>query len=150
MGQAEAGVLETACGHLGRLNMKEQIQAMKQLTWFTALKGAQEEQIATAEKELSLCFADDYRGYLQEYGLASANGHELTGICPSDRLNVVTVTKAARGQPHAAQSGWYVIEQANIDGIMIWQDAEGKVYQTQPGAQPVRITESLLEYLGAE
>lgn len=37
---------------------------------------------------------------------------------------------------------WYVIEETGIDGIVIWQDAEGNVYQNQE-----KICSSLAEYV---
>jgi hypothetical protein len=41
----------------------------------------------------------------------------------------------------------YVVEQANIDGIVIWQSETGEVFQTMPNALPIKISDSLLEYL---
>lgn len=42
---------------------------------------------------------------------------------------------------------YYVVEQANIDGIVIWQASDGKVYQTNPKLKPLQIAESLSEYI---
>ena len=44
-------------------------------------------------------------------------------------------------------AGWYVLEQANIDGIVLWQDKEGNVYQTMPSSVPKKICGSLAEYI---
>ena len=35
----------------------------------------------------------------------------------------------------------------NIDGIVIWQSSAGEVFQTQPGAEPVKLAASICEYL---
>ena len=76
---------------------------------FHALAGASEEQIAQAERALSLRFADDYRQYVRAFGAVSAAGHELTGVCASRRLNVVEVTLSARGVQPAVPQDWYCL-----------------------------------------
>ena len=40
-----------------------------------------------------------------------------------------------------------VLENAGIDGIIIWQDKTGKIYQTMPNGQKEYIADSLAEYL---
>jgi len=127
--------------------MNKIAKVMKELPDFFGLSGASEEQIASAERELQTHFASDYREYLAAYGIASANGHELTGLCSSRRLNVVEVTKTMAAQYSGVPSDWYVIEQANIDGIVVWQSPDGSVYQTQIGADSVLISNGLLEYI---
>lgn len=67
-------------------------------------------------------------------GVASYEGHELTGVCPFPRLSVVSVTQQERAANPAIPSAWYVLEQTNIDDLVIWQDASGAVYQAMPGA----------------
>ena len=111
------------------------------------MPGPSEEQIAQAERALSLRFAVDYRQYVRAFGAVSAAGHELTGICASRRLNVVEVTLSARAVQPAVPQDWYVLEEANIDGIVIWQSSAGEVFQTQPGAEPVKLAASICEYL---
>ena len=81
-------------------------------------------------------------------GLACFAGHEFTGLTTTKRLNVVSVTKEQRSLFGEAVSAWYVIEEAHIDGIVIWQDAAGAVYQTMPNSQAEKIADSLAEYLG--
>ena len=127
--------------------MADFINILSSLPDFHALAGASEEQIAQAERALSLRFADDYRQYVRAFGAVSAAGHELTGICASKRLNVVEVTLSARGAQPAIPQDWYVLEEANIDGIVIWQSSAGEVFQTQPGAEPVKLAASIREYL---
>ena len=127
--------------------MADFINILSSLPDFHALAGASEEQIAQAERALSLRFADDYRQYVRAFGAMSAAGHELTGICASMRLNVVEVTLSARSVQPAVPQDWYVLEEANIDGIVIWQSGAGEVFQTQPGAEPVKLAASIREYL---
>ncbi len=103
--------------------------------------------ISSAEKELGVIFSPEYMEYLKEFGAASYYGHELTGICKSSRLNVVDVTITERENNPIVPKNWYVIEQANIDGIVIWQAETGEIYQTAPNAVPLKLYDSLGEYI---
>lgn len=114
---------------------------------FSAKKAATPEQIAEAEQKLCLKFSVEYREYLSTCGTASIQGHELTGICDSNRLNVVYVTIMERAMNPDASLNWYVIEEANIDGIVIWQAEDGTVYQTIPNELPVKLCDSLCDYI---
>ena len=106
-----------------------------------------EEQIASAEIALARRFADDYREYLAHMGIATANGHEFTGICNSKRLNVVDVTLSERSIHPDIPQDWYVLEEANIDGIVIWQSSTGEIFQTQPGRETIKLADSICDYL---
>lgn len=110
-------------------------------------RGVDEKIIYLAEEKLEVVFSNEYREYLKEYGAVAINGHELTGVINCARINVVEVTEVMRGMFKEISRGWYVVEQANIDGIVIWQDKDGSVYQTMPNQRPVRIADSLSEYL---
>lgn len=127
--------------------MADLINSLSSLPDFYSLTGASEEQIAQAERALSLRFADDYRQYVRAFGAVSAAGHELTGVCASRRLNVVEVTLSAKAAQPAIPRDWYVLEEANIDGIVIWQSGAGEVFQSQPGAEPVKLAGGICEYL---
>lgn len=109
--------------------------------------GVSEKAISSAEEALKIKFSEEYHEYLSEFGTAALNGHELTGICESSRLNVINVTLSERNINPSAPSNWYVVEQANIDGIIIWQSSTGEVWQTAPNAPPIKLCESLCEYL---
>ena len=111
------------------------------------LSPVSEEQIKDAEKKLNLKFSLEYRSYVSEFGVASADGYELTGICNSPRLNVVDVTISERENNPDVPKDWYVLEQANIDGIVIWQNQKGEVYQTQPCRENKMIANSIVEYI---
>ena len=86
-----------------------------------------------------LKFSDEYRKYLARYGVASANGHEFTGICASSRLNVVDVTISERINNPNIQMDYYVVEQANIDRIVIWQSQTGEIYQSAPKMKTIMV-----------
>ncbi len=110
-------------------------------------KSASKQAIMQAETELSLSFSEEYKKYLSNKGFMVYDGHELTGICKAKRLNVVDVTKTEKQITPDVPDDWYVIEQVNIDGIVIWQSTEGVIYQTSPNAEPTKICNSLAEYI---
>lgn len=113
---------------------------------FTA-KGADKQSVADAESTLSLRFAKEYAEYLEECGVASADGHEFTGLINSKRLNVVDVTQAAKKKNVNIPQDLYVVEELQIDGIVIWQSESREVYMTAGDGVPEKINDSLTEYI---
>ena len=122
------------------------IETLKNAPEYIGGSGRTDAEIEIAEKQLGVEFAPDYRCYLKEIGLACFDGHELTGICKSSRLNIVDVTSAQREQ-YPEAGFWYVIEETNIDGIIIWQSSTGAIYKTAPGIKSRKIYDSLTEYI---
>lgn len=110
-------------------------------------KGVSETEITKAEIELKVSFADDFRAFLVHYGYAMINGHEILGLGESP--DVVEATKAERTKGHDIDDGWYVVEELNIDGIVVWQEASGAIYQTVASARRVPVARNLSEYLTA-
>ena len=123
------------------------IDALKGMQDYIGSNGRTDVDIGYAEDNLQLFFSKDYQEYLGQIGLACFDGHELTGITDDERLDVISVTKEKRALFANIPLSWYVIEEANIDGIVIWQNAEGEIYQTSPGCKPSKIANSLLEYI---
>ena len=109
--------------------------------------GVSRENIKLAEKELLLNFSEEYEDYLTTFGVAAVNCHEFTGICSSKRLNVVGVTKEERINNPVVPANLYVIEQAHIDGNVIWQSETGEIYQSTPNSAPIKLCDSLCEYV---
>lgn len=114
---------------------------------YIGANGRTDTEIAKAENELGITFAEDYREYLREIGLACFDGHELTGLTNTVRLNVVSVTKEQQKQLAEIKASWYVVEEAGIDGIVIWQDVDGNVYKSAPDSKTKKIANSLAEYI---
>lgn len=114
---------------------------------FIPLNAVEEKYIDLAENELNVRFSDEYRKYASLYGAVSVLGHDFTGLCSSKRLNVVDVTLYERKYNKGVPGDWYVLEQANIDSIVIWQNGKGEIYQTCPGYMPEKIADSIIEYL---
>ena len=126
--------------------MTDIVELIKAKSDLYIMQGESDEEISQAERLLQLHFAADYRKYVAAFGAASFDGHELTGICKSSRLSVVDVTIKERRRTDVPED-WYVLEQANIDGIVIWQAANGAIYQTAPNAKAKKICGSMAEYI---
>ncbi len=130
--------------------MEELLNLIKEADNFYALDGVEPFRVEEAENELRLSFADDYKAYVLTFGAATFDGHELTGVCKSDRLSVVAATERAREFFPQFPGGLYVIEDLQFDYILIVQDAEGVVYSYGPDDQAKKIAVSLQEYLFPE
>ena len=127
--------------------MSNIIQIINELHDFLPLGPATEIEISDAEIQLCIQFANDYKEYLTEFGAVIADGIELTGIAKSEHRNVVSVTVKERELNSNVPLNLYVIENIGIDGIIIWQDKKGDIYQTTPNNVPKKIAESLSDYL---
>lgn len=130
--------------------MSNFVTALKKYDDFFMAKGADKQLVADAESTLSLRFAKEYAEYLEECGVASADGHEFTGLLNSKRLNVVDVTQAAKKKNGSIPQDFYVVEELQIDGIVIWQSGSGKVYMTASDGLLELINDSLVEYIAQE
>lgn len=106
-----------------------------------------DEQIRSAEERLGVKFATDYKEYVKEYGVITYYGHELTGICRGKRLDVCKITVEEREDNLQIPLDFYVLEQLNIDGVVVWQNSKGEVFETIVGRKVKKICESLLEYI---
>ena len=129
--------------------MQNIVAVLKSMPDYIGANGRTDEEIDLAEKHLGCTFAEDYRGYLAEIGLACFDGHELTGLTKTERLNVVTVTTEQRKLFGEMVSTWYVVEETNIDGIVAWQDSIGAVYETAFPTYVRKIAGSLSDYYTA-
>ncbi|SEP65820.1 SMI1-KNR4 cell-wall [Lachnospiraceae bacterium RM5] len=109
--------------------------------------GVSDEKIKEAEKNLELSFSKEYIEYLLKYGIASASGHEFTGLGKIKRLDVVEVTMSNKKANVNVPKDLYVIEECNIDDIVIWQSEKGNIYMTTGDSKPKKIYSSLLEYI---
>jgi hypothetical protein len=79
-----------------------------------------------------------------------ADGIELTGIAKAKHRDVVTVTKQEWALNPNVPHTMYVIENTGIEGVIIWQDANGSIYKTTPNAQPRKIANSLADYISGK
>ena len=121
------------------------VERIKACPKMVSLTPVTSERIKEAEEELGVTFANDYKEYTEAFGAASFNGHELTGICGFRRLDVRTVTKENWKDGSKMLEGLYVIEVLGIDGITVWQDGKGNVFELN-GQHLRKIANSLEEY----
>lgn len=127
--------------------MIELVKLMQEAENFYSLGGTDVVQIEEAEKQLGLVLADDYKEYAIALGAATFDGHELTGICKSDRLSVISTTERARAFYPQFPENMYVIEEMQFDNILIIQDSTGNIYSYGPEDEGKQIASSLQQYL---
>ena len=127
--------------------MKTIIEVVKELPKMACVGRTNEEAIAAAEEQLHIRFAEEYRTYLAEFGAVSARRLELTGIISVEYCNVISATNTAWELNPQVPHTMYVIENTYIDGVYVWQDTAGVIYQTTPQTEPKQIAPSLVEYI---
>lgn len=130
--------------------MSKIIEIINSLENLLALKSASVEDVENVEIELALPLAEEYKEYLLEFGAIMADDIELTGIAKSKNRDVVQVTKREWAANNKIKHNLYVVENIGIDGIIIWQDGSGKVYESRPNHGATKIADSLTEYLDSK
>lgn len=123
------------------------LETLHAISGLLSLGPVSDADIDRSEKELSVSFAPEYRKYTSEFGAVAFGGKEFTGAVQPEYLNVVAVTKAARTITPNYRPDWYVVMDPHIDGIIVWQGGEGKIYQSEPGKESRIIADSLEEYM---
>lgn len=109
--------------------------------------GGTPEQILQAEQELGVPFSEEYHEYLSLYGIAAYDGHELTGLSKSQRLNVVFSTLEARKKYPSLPAGLYVVEETGIEELIVLQNSTGEIYGCAPNYELEKVFDSLSEYI---
>lgn len=127
--------------------MSRIIDVIKNLENLLPLKPATAEDIGNVEIELALPLAEEYKEYVQTYGAIMADDVELTGIAKSKNRDVVQVTQREWAANSKIKHNLYVLENVGIEGIIIWQDGSGKIYESRPNHGATQIADSLAEYL---
>lgn len=94
-------------------------------------------------------FLAEYKEYLASFGAIMADGIELSGIAKSEHRNVVSLTKKEWELNSKVPHTMYVIENTCVDGIIIWQDTNGLIYQSSPASEPRQIAPSLADYISS-
>lgn len=122
-------------------------EKLKAYVDYIELGGVSEELIKNAETVLGLIFAEEYRNYLLECGIASADGHEFTGLGNSKRLDVIQTTLYERKRNPKIPSDMYVIERIGINNLVIWQHTNGSICQVLQDGMINKIANSLDDYL---
>ena len=108
---------------------------------------AGQDEILRAEHALGLRFAEEYRQYLSAFGAAWSDIIVISGILDAEDYHVVSLTQRMRSVNPDSPSTFYAIEDVGVDGLVIWQDHTGTVYQSIPNHPPVKIFDSLSAFL---
>lgn len=103
--------------------------------------------VAFAEKALGVEFSAEYSHYAQLYGSVLGDGIELTTLLPHHHNNVISVTETNRKLNPLIPKDLYVIEDTGIDGIIIWQNHKGEIFESRPNQKPRMVYKSLAEYI---
>lgn len=108
--------------------------------------GVSEFTINNAEKELGLKFAEDYRDYLENFGVLSVEDVEFTGLVGPGRVHVVDITNQERRKNIEISDEWYVVVFPKSDEETIWQKASGEVIRVTADGQTTKLADSLTDY----
>ena len=127
--------------------MSKIIDVISNLENLLLLIPASMQDVENVEIELALPLSPEYKEYLLEFGAIIADDVELTGIAKSKNRDVIQVTKREWAANNKIKHDLYVVENVGIDGIIIWQDGSGKVYESRPNCGATKIADSLVEYL---
>lgn len=127
--------------------MKTIIQIIEQLPEMKYTSPASLEEIKNAEMALNLVFAEEYKDYLMTFGLAWSDIIVLSGIIDDEEYSVVELTKEIKSMQPEIPDDFYVIEDVGVDGLVIWQNATGTIFQSIPNHAPVKIFDSLVDFL---
>lgn len=109
-------------------------------------KGASDELIAEAERQLNIKFSNDYRQYLSLFGAISFGSTELTGLNVDGYANVVTATLKETQRNKSFPKGAIVLENTGMEGLLVLQDEGGTVYEWLNGIKGTTFS-GLSEYL---
>jgi hypothetical protein len=126
---------------------KRIIETIKKLPEMESLTPASFEQIEEIENKLNLEFAYDYREYLEVFGAVCSDIIAISGISDDPYINVLDLTLKARLANEQIPLNFYVIEDAGVDGLIIWQDKTSAIYQSIPSSAPEIIHNNLSDYL---
>lgn len=129
--------------------MKNIIDLINSLPDLLSLKAATSVQITDAELQLRVSFSNEYKEYLSAFGAIMADGIELSGIAKSEHRNVVSLTKKEWELNPKIPHTMYVVENTYVDGIIVWQDTNGVIYQSTPNMEPKQIAVSLADYISS-
>jgi len=127
--------------------MSNIISVLKKLPGMEYLSPANEQDIKNAEANLNLKFADEYKEYLSSFGFVFSDIIAVSGICDDEDYEVVALTNKLRLINRHIPLDFYAIEDVGVDGLVIWQNQTGAIYQSVPHLEPVLIFNNLSDFL---
>jgi len=127
--------------------MENIISIIKKLPEMESFAPVNNETIKIVEEKLNVKFAEDYKEYLLTFGAVCSDIIGISGICDESYMNVLDLTLDAKSVNEQVPQNFYVIEDVGVDGLVIWQDETGAIYQSIPNRPPENIYNTLSEYL---
>lgn len=126
--------------------MSDIINVLTNINGLFKLSGASNEDILTAEEQLSFIFPKDYSTYLSNFGAVSFGNCELLGIATQSYLNVVDSTLNERKLNTHFPQYMIIIENYGYESMLAIMDKDGVVYQWSPTTIK-QIAPSFYEYV---
>ncbi len=108
------------------------------------------EKIRVAEELLNLKFADDYVECLLKYGAVDVEDIELFYITDNNKNRSVihqTIELKELEDGVYIADDMYAIQDLWYDDLMAWQDRSGAVYISAPFEKPIKVANSLADYI---
>ena len=76
-------------------------------------------------------------------------GHEINGLTDNPNLDLIAITEKQKQLNPQIPSTWYAIEDTHMDGIILWQDSNGTIYESAPNDVPRKIADTLEQMITA-
>ena len=127
--------------------MSRIISVVNRLQGLKTFTPATESDVNNIRIDLHMELSNEYKEYLKTFCAILAEDVELTGFAKSKNRNVVQVTKREWDLNPSFKGKMYVVETVGIDGLIIWQDSKGTIFESSPGSSAKQIADSLAEYL---
>jgi hypothetical protein len=118
-----------------------------QLKYKNKLSQCTKDEIDEAEQELGLVFADEYKELLLGYGSLETKHLLISSTLKNISVNVVTLTQQIRSIYDNLPKDLYVIMDSGVDGIIIFQDSKGKIYETSHDDTIMEAYDSLAHFI---
>lgn len=108
-----------------------------------------DEMINHAEKELNFKFNNEYRTFLENFGVLVSGSDEVFGLGVNGYLNVVNSTLEEREIHENSLEKYIVVQNYGTGDILITLDEQGIVYESRNN-QNKKLYGSFSEFLEAE
>ena len=126
--------------------MSAVIELISKIDGLKSVGGCTKEQIDDAQSKLSLVFTEEYKEYLEKYGVIRFKGVELCGLNIDGYLNVVEATEQEKQVNKEFPAKMFVIEDLGVDARLIVGDEKGNIYLLQRDRKKL-ICSSFAEYV---
>lgn len=105
------------------------------------------ESVKQAEEKLNLKFAEEYIDLITNFGTLVTDYLNLTSTIEDIEHDVVELTTKYRNYYNNFPKDMYVIFDVNVDGLVILQDATGKIYDIDETCELMNSYDSLNEFI---